>query len=141
MIALACCTTSLRAQVKLPYSSTKWTEAYKDDSVVVAFDPTDLKKNSDGSYTLRMRWVYTKDHHIESGSQKREYRSLVERKMILCNPIRTKNISSTAYGADGKVVSAMSPLSAAELQSMDWFDRKPNSSAGKALIATCSKIK
>jgi hypothetical protein len=127
--------------VKIPFASGKWTQTYKDDSVVVAFDPADVKKNRDGSYTLRMRWVYSKNKHIENPSGNTEYRSLVERKMIKCNPLSTKNISATAYGADGKVVSAISALPAAELEAMDWFARKPTSSAGKALIATCAKMK
>jgi hypothetical protein len=135
--AALCFTAPLAAQTRIPYANSAWTQSYKDKEVTVAFDPKGVEKNDDGTFNIRMRWIYSEDKPIEGG---KKYRSMVERKVLNCGNFGTKPISATAYGADGKVVSSFK-LTAEEVRDTDWATRKANSSGEKALKATCAAIK
>lgn len=114
-----------------------WRSLYSDASVKVAIDTTQTRKESDGTYRVRLRWQYPTNQMI--GTQ-HAYRTMVDRKLIDCTTQGIKPISAETYDATGKPVSGYDTPDS-QLQQIDWVKRPSGSSAGKAYAAVCGQIR
>ena len=103
----------------------------------VALDTTQTKRQSDGTYRVRLLWQYPTNQMIGT---KHAYRTMVDRKLIDCATQGIKPISAETYDAAGKPVSGYD-TGDAQLQEIDWAKRAPGSSAGKAYAAVCGAVR
>lgn len=114
-----------------------WRGVYSDASVKVALDTTQTKRETDGSYRVRLRWQYPTSQMIGT---RHAYRTMLDRKLIDCSTQGIKPISAETYDVAGKRVSGYES-SDAQLKLTDWAKRAPGSSAGKAYAAVCGAIR
>ncbi len=114
-----------------------WRSVYSDASVKVALDTTQTKRETDGSYRVRLRWQYQASQMIGT---RHAYRTMVDRKLIDCTTQGIKPISAETYDAVGKPVAAYESTDA-EVRQIDWAKRPPGSSAGKAYAAVCGRVR
>ncbi|MEO7217744.1 MAG: surface-adhesin E family protein [Gemmatimonadaceae bacterium] len=114
-----------------------WRSVYSDPTVKVAVDTTQTRRETDGSYRVRLRWQYAKSQMIGT---KHAYRTMVDRKLIDCSTQGVKPISAQTFDATGKPVAAYD-TSDAEVSELDWAKRPPGSSGGKAYAAVCGVIR
>ena len=114
-----------------------WRSLYGDAKVKVALDTTQTRKETDGTYRVRLRWQYTTSQMIGT---KHAYRTMVDRKLIDCTTQGIKPISAETYDAAGKPVSGYES-SDEQLKQIDWAKRPPGSSAGKAYAAICGAVR
>ena len=114
-----------------------WHSVYSDASVNVALDPTQTRRETDGTYRVRLRWQYPTSQMIGT---RHAYRTMVDRKLIDCTTQGIKPISAETYDAGGKPVAGYDTPDA-QLQQIDWAKRPPGSSAGKAYAAVCGAVR
>lgn len=113
-----------------------WRSMYSDATVRVALDTTQTRRQSDGTYRVRLRWQYPTSQMIGT---KHAYRTMVDSKLIDCTTQGLKPISAETYDATGKPVSAYESTDA-EVRQLDWAKRPAGSSAAKAYAAVCGNI-
>ena len=114
-----------------------WRSMYSDATVKVALDTTQTRRESDGTYRVRLRWQYPTSQMIGT---KHAYRTMVDSKLIDCNTQGLKPISAQTYDGTGKPVSAYESTDA-EVKQLDWAKRPAGSSAAKAYAAVCGRIR
>jgi hypothetical protein len=114
-----------------------WRSVYSDASVKVSVDTSQTRKQSDGTYRVRLRWQYSANQMIGSAHA---YRTMVDRKLIDCTTQGVKPIAAQTFDATGKPVAAYDTTDA-EVSELDWAKRPPGSSAGKAYAAVCAAIR
>ncbi len=114
-----------------------WSSVYSDASVKVALDTTQTRRQSDGTYRVRLRWQYPTSQMIGT---RHAYRTMVDSKLIDCATQGIKPISAQTYDAAGKPVAAYESTDA-ELAQLDWAKRPAGSSAAKAYAAVCGRIR
>lgn len=114
-----------------------WRSVYSDPSVRVAVDTTQTRRQSDGTYKVRLRWQYASNQAIGT---KHAYRTMVDRKLIDCATQGIKPVSAETYDAAGKPVAGYDTPDA-QVGELDWAKRPPGSSAGKAYAAVCGVVR
>ncbi|MEO7041973.1 MAG: surface-adhesin E family protein [Gemmatimonadaceae bacterium] len=114
-----------------------WRSVYDDPSVRVAVDTTQTRRQSDGTYKVRLRWQYASNQAIGT---KHAYRTMVDRKLIDCSTQGIKPVSAETYDVAGKPVAGYD-TPAAQVSEIDWAKRPPGSSAGKAYAAVCGVVR
>lgn len=114
-----------------------WKSVYSDATVHVAVDTSQTRRQSDGTYRVRLRWQYTANQMIGT---RHAYRTMVDRKLIDCSTQGIKPISAETYDAKGKAVAGYD-TSDAQVSELDWAKRPAGSSAGKAYAAVCGAIR
>lgn len=144
-IALTLIGTTVQAQkrasktthaAKKPAASAAWKTAYSDETVTVAVDPKHTVKESDGTYSTRLKWTYASDQAI---GRNKVYRSMVETRLVNCDSLTTKSVRATTYTAAGAKVSAFD-TKPEEVQYLGWSSRKPGSAGQNAIEGVCKTI-
>jgi surface-adhesin protein E len=128
-------TTSSSAKSWSPSGS--WKSVYSDASVKVALDTTQTRRETDGTYRVRLRWQYPTSQMIGT---RHTYRTMVDRKLIDCTTQGIKPISAQTYDGAGKSVAGYDTPDA-DVKQLDWAKRAPGSSAGKAYAAVCGAVR
>ncbi|MDQ2890668.1 MAG: hypothetical protein M3R65_08990 [Gemmatimonadota bacterium] len=114
-----------------------WRAVYSDASVRVALDTTQTRRESDGTYRVRLRWQYPTSQMIGT---RHAYRTMVDRKLIDCTTQGIKPVSAETYDVAGKPVSAYESTDA-EVKELDWAKRPAGSSAAKAYASVCGRVR
>lgn len=114
-----------------------WRSVYNDTSVNVSLDASQTRRETDGTYRVRLRWQYATNQMVGTSHA---YRTMVDRKLIDCGTQRFKPISAQTYDAVGKQVTGYD-TPASGIAQIDWAKRPPDSSAGRAYAAVCGAIK
>lgn len=114
-----------------------WRSVYSDASVKVALDTTQTRRETDGTYRVRLRWQYPTSQMIGT---RHAYRTMIDRKLIDCTTQGIKPVSAETYDVTGKPVSAYESTDA-QVKQLDWAKRPAGSSAAKAYAAVCGAIR
>lgn len=120
----------------MPADNVQWLKTYSDKSVTVSIDPRATTTRPDGSHNVHLRWQYATDQRMEGGKR---YRTMVEHRLLQCDPPRSKPVDAVVYSATGKVVSSYSNPESS-LQYMNWSRRVPNMAGAQAFVGTCNAV-
>lgn len=115
-----------------------WRQVYKDAQVTVSLDTSRITRSPE-SYTVILRWNYTSQRFAEN---RKPYVRMIQQVRVACTPapLRVKRFAAALYTETGVLVEEAKPLSAGELQYMDW-ERPPARSEGSRVYpALCRTL-